>query len=28
MLTPFGGLAFILGWVAFAWAVIAARTPA
>ena len=26
--TPFGGLAFILGWLAFAVAVIYARTPA
>jgi uncharacterized membrane protein YgdD (TMEM256/DUF423 family) len=25
--TPFGGLAFIAGWLAFAWAVISARTP-
>jgi uncharacterized membrane protein YgdD (TMEM256/DUF423 family) len=28
MVTPFGGLAFILGWLAFALAVISARTPA
>jgi uncharacterized membrane protein YgdD (TMEM256/DUF423 family) len=28
LLTPLGGLAFILGWLAFAAAVIAARTPA
>ena len=27
-ITPFGGLAFILGWLAFALAVIFARTPA
>ena len=27
-LTPFGGLAFVLGWLAFALAVIYARTPA
>lgn len=26
--TPFGGLAFILGWLCFAAAVISARTPA
>jgi uncharacterized membrane protein YgdD (TMEM256/DUF423 family) len=26
--TPFGGLAFILGWIAFAIGVIYARTPA
>ena len=28
MVTPFGGLAFIAGWVSFALAVIFARTPA
>ena len=28
MVTPFGGLAFIAGWVCFALAVIFARTPA
>jgi uncharacterized membrane protein YgdD (TMEM256/DUF423 family) len=28
MATPVGGLAFILGWLAFAIAVIGARTPA
>ena len=28
VVTPFGGLAFILGWLAFAIAFIAARTPA
>jgi uncharacterized membrane protein YgdD (TMEM256/DUF423 family) len=28
MITPFGGLAFILGWIAFALGVIYARTPA
>ena len=28
MATPVGGLAFILGWLAFAVAVIVARTPA
>lgn len=27
MLTPFGGLAFIAGWLAFAIGVISARTP-
>lgn len=25
--TPLGGLAFIAGWLAFAWAAISARTP-
>ena len=28
IVTPFGGLAFILGWIAFAIGVIYARTPA
>jgi uncharacterized membrane protein YgdD (TMEM256/DUF423 family) len=28
MVTPLGGLAFILGWIAFAIGVIYARTPA
>jgi len=28
MVTPVGGLAFILGWIAFAIGVICARTPA
>jgi len=28
MVTPFGGLAFIAGWIAFAIGVIYARTPA
>ena len=28
MVTPIGGLAFILGWIAFAIGVICARTPA
>jgi len=28
LVTPFGGLAFILGWIAFALGVIYARTPA
>jgi uncharacterized membrane protein YgdD (TMEM256/DUF423 family) len=28
MITPVGGLAFILGWLAFAIGVIYARTPA
>jgi uncharacterized membrane protein YgdD (TMEM256/DUF423 family) len=28
MITPLGGLAFILGWIAFALGVIYARTPA
>ena len=26
-ITPFGGLLFILGWLAFAWSIISARTP-
>jgi uncharacterized membrane protein YgdD (TMEM256/DUF423 family) len=28
MVTPIGGLGFILGWLAFALALISARTPA
>jgi len=27
VVTPFGGLALLAGWLAFAWAVISARTP-